>query len=83
MQTNGIHSDTKPDNFPPDDYIEKLEKRLQKLEDQNYKILERFSYMTSQLITNEYAIDDYMDEEMKNMKKIPHTGDTESLDRCG
>ena len=35
MQAKGIHSDSKPDNLPPDDYIEKLEERLKKLEEQS------------------------------------------------
>ena len=35
MQAKGTHSDKKPDNFSPDDYIEKLEERIKKKEQQN------------------------------------------------
>ena len=38
MQTKGVHSDTKPDNLPRDDYIEKLKERVKKLKDPNNKI---------------------------------------------
>ena len=69
VQAKGLYSETKPDNFPPDDYIEKLEGRVKKLEEQNNWIQERFSDMTCQIITNEYANDEYMDEQMNDMKK--------------
>ena len=68
VQAKGLYSETKPDNFPPDDYIEKLEGRVKKLEEQNNWIQERFLDMTCQIITNEYANDEYMDEQMNDMK---------------
>ena len=69
MQTKGSQSELRPDNFPPDDIIGKLEDKIKMLEEQNEKILERLTDMTCQIITNEYGNDEYMDEQMKDMKK--------------
>ena len=69
MQTKFSQSEIIPDNFPSDDIIGKLEDRIRILEEQNERILERLSDMTCQIITNEYGNDEYMDEQMKNIKK--------------
>ena len=56
-------------NLSPDDCNKKIEGRIKKIEEQNNWIQERFSDITSQKITNEYANDEYMDEQMNDMKK--------------
>ena len=63
MQTTGCQSEIKPD------IIGNLEGRIKNIEEQNEYIQERFSNMTSQIITNEYEYDEYMDEQMTEMKK--------------
>ena len=69
MQTKGCQLEIKPDNLPPVDVIGKLEERFEKIEEQNEYIQERFSDMTSQIITNEYGNDEYMDEQKQEMKR--------------
>ena len=70
MQTKGSQQELRPDNFPPDDIIGKLEDKIKKLEEQNEKILERLTDMTCQIITNEYGNDEYMDEEMRKIEVV-------------
>ena len=69
MQTTGCQSKIKPDNFPPVDIIRIFEERKKKIEEQNEYIQERYSDMTSPIITNEYENDEYMYEQIqKNIK---------------
>ena len=49
MQTKSFQLEVKPDNFPTEDYIGKLEDKVKTLEDQHEKIQERLSDMTCQI----------------------------------
>ena len=49
MQRKSFQSEIKPDNFPKEDYIGKLEDKVKTLEDQHEKIQERLSDMTCQI----------------------------------
>ena len=56
--------------FPPVDIIGKHEERCKKIEEQNESIQERFSDMTSQIITNEYGNYEYIGEQMQEKGKL-------------
>ena len=68
MQSKTFQSEIKAGNFPPVYVIGKLEEILKVLEEQNEKMLERMSNMTSQINNNKYGNDEYIDEEMQKMK---------------
>ena len=66
--TKSFDSEVKPDNLPADDYIAKLEDKVNKLEEQNKKIQERLSDMPGQIITNKYSNYEYIDGQIEDIK---------------
>ena len=56
-------------NFPQVDHFKKLEDKIKVLKEQSNNIVDKLSDMTSQIITNEYANDEFMDTQVEEIKK--------------
>ena len=56
-------------NLPKVDTFKKLEDKIKVLKEQSDNIIDKLSDMTSQIITNEYANDEFMDTQVEEIKK--------------
>ena len=55
-------------NLPTVEHFKKLEGKIKVLEEVNENIIDKLGDMTLQIITNEYANDDYMDKQVLEIK---------------